>query len=128
MREETRMSQSSITGVMVKGVAVVGAIIVLLVGLACAWFMFIFADDAPDASQTRFEVVLVTLMVVGALGWAVYAYSNPKPAEAGRAQGGERSDRRTCATCGQVFQDKDYLNEPVPERYTCTRCGVADGP
>lgn len=118
---------SSIIEVVVKGVAVVLAIIFLLGVLGYAWVMFIFAEDAPDASQTRFGAVLLTLIVVGAFGWAAYAFLNPKPAEAGAAQGGERSDRRTCATCGQVFQDKDYLNEPVPERYTCTKCGMADG-
>jgi hypothetical protein len=36
--------------------------------------------------------------------------------------------RNVCqAMLFKVFQDKDYLNEPVPERCTCTRCGVADG-
>jgi len=119
---------SSIIEVVVKAVAVVCAIVFLLGLLVYAWTMFVFAEDAPDASQTRFGAVLLTLIVVGAFGWAVYAFLNPKPAEAGPAQGGERSDRRTCATCGKVFQDKDYLNEPVPERYTCTRCAVADGP
>jgi hypothetical protein len=119
---------SSIIEVVVKGVAVVCAIIFLLGVLGYAWVMFVFAEDAPDALQTRIGAVLLTLMVVGAFGWAVYAFLNPNPAEAGPALGGESSDRRTCATCGQVFQDKDYLNEPVPERYTCTSCGVADGP
>jgi hypothetical protein len=119
---------SSIIEVVAKGVAVVCAIIALVGVLGYAWIMFVFAEDAPDATQTRFGAVLLTLIVVGAVGWAVYAYLNPKPAKAGPAQGGEPSDRRTCATCGNVFQDKDYLNEPVPERYTCTRCAVADGP
>jgi hypothetical protein len=122
------MSSGSIIKGVVKGVAVICAIIVLLVVLSFAWFMFVFAEDASDPSQARFSAVLITLIVVGASVWAVYAFLNPKSAEAGPAQGGERSDRRTCATCGKVFQDEDYLNEPVPERYTCTRCGVADGP
>ena len=119
---------SSIIEVVVNGLAVVGAIIAMLGVLVYAWTLFVFAEDAPDALQTRFGAVLLALVVVGAFGWAVHVFLNPKPAEAGPAQGGERSDRRTCATCGKVFQDKDYLNEPVPERYTCTRCGVADGP
>jgi hypothetical protein len=97
------MSSGSIIKGVVKGVAVVCASIVLLGVLSFAWFMFVFAEDASDPSQARFDAVLVTLIVVGASGWAVYAFLNPKPAEAGPAQGGERSDRRTCATCGKVF-------------------------
>jgi hypothetical protein len=109
----------------VKGAAAIGICLIGILGLICAWVLFIFsADAAPgDEGAIKVRAVLIGILTLGAVATGLYLmFRNPGDAKSDSTDEGGHRDQIECGACGRTFPSHYYARDPGPWGYICDDC------